>query len=84
MQLFQSPYAKYYAFAFKNEFLRPSHSSYHITPLFQTFKSKNTVTLRFTKKSLHTLVLDCDNNRDFCFQGLGTTLVDVESGVGLA
>ena len=28
--------------------------------------------------------LDCDNNQVFCFQGLGTTLVDVESGVGLA
>ena len=36
--------------AFKSELLRPSHSSYHITPLLQTSKSKNTA-LRAEKRA---------------------------------
>ena len=43
LELLQSSCAKCYALVFKSELSRQIHTTYHITSLLQTSKSKNTV-----------------------------------------
>ena len=70
----------------KSKLLHSPKAQYGFVPKLSHHSGKNPA-LR-AEKPISSMVQEFKNcflaKRGFCFQGLGTTLVDVESGVGLA